>query len=415
MAISTKLLAQNDFLSIDKQTYDYYMNGDYRNLKRTADTMLSQGMDYYYLRMRLGILSYNNELYSSALKHFNRALEFNSGDTLSREYIYYSYLFSGRKTDALLYLETIPWNQKNIALKSLSKTGPTAIFAGSSASGSDVTLYNSNSLYYEAVKSSLSFNAGFESYFSNNLKGTFAFTNFRKAGTAYSESDSLGTDLNFSQNQVYAKLTGYLFPGWEFSGFGHVALYSTTNTVVAGRYGRYSNSVVAKTEYTVGGGISKNGWKIRAGANISLSNLGNSNQMRGEGYITWLPSGNLKLYLTSGGMYQNDINWGKTYQINQEIGLKLSNSLWLESGIVKGNSFLYARNQGYAVNNSFQSPATTIYSNIIILPGKHFSITVTPFFTKNDIYSWDLNDYTRTDKLITNSFGGSIKLIYKNK
>ena len=90
MAISTKLLAQNDFLSIDKQTYDYYMNGDYRNLKRTADTMLSQGMDYYYLRMRLGILSYNNELYSSALKHFNRALEFNSGDTLSREYIYYS-------------------------------------------------------------------------------------------------------------------------------------------------------------------------------------------------------------------------------------------------------------------------------------------------------------------------------------
>ena len=162
-------------------------------------------------------------------------------------------------------------------------------------------------------------------------------------------------------------------------------------------------------------GISKNGWKIRSGVNISLSNFINSNQLRGEGYLTWLPAGNLNLYLTSGGMYQTDYNWGKTYQINQEIGFRIIKSLWMESGIIKGNSFLYARNQGYLMNNSFLIPTTTIYSSIIILPGKQLSITITPFLSENNIYSWDLKAYKRIDKLTLQSFGGSIKLTYKNR
>jgi len=86
----------------------------------------------------------------------------------------------------------------------------------------------------------------------------------------------------------------------------------------------------------------------------------------------------------------------------------------MESGVIEGNSFLYGRNQGFMLNNSFQIPATTIYSNIIILPWKHFRILLTPYYVGNDVYSWDLINYTRTSKLNINTFGGSIKLIYKN-
>jgi hypothetical protein len=87
----------------------------------------------------------------------------------------------------------------------------------------------------------------------------------------------------------------------------------------------------------------------------------------------------------------------------------------MESGIIKGNSFLYARNQGYLMNNSFLIPTTTIYSNIIILPGKQLSITITPFLSENNIYSWDLKAYKRIDKLTLQSFGSSIKITYKNR
>ena len=404
LAFSADISAQTDFLTLDKQTYDYYIKGDYKNLKKTADILLSQGIDYYYLRMRLGILSYNKQLYYSALKHFIKALEFSSLDTISREYIYYSYLFSGRNADANLYLESLPEDKKNNTLKSIGKPGLSDIYIGSSASCYDLTLYETNNLYYEALKSGLSINAGFERFFTSRFKVALAFTNYRKTGTVYSESIPNGTDFSFNQNQVYVRLTGYALKGWEFSGFGHLALYKDI----------FSTGQV-NTDYLWGLGISKSGWKLRTGANLSLSNFSNSNQIRGEGYLTYLPFGNLNLYSTSGGMYQSDRIWGRTYQINQEIGFKISKSLWLESGIVKGNSFLSVRNQGYTMNNSFQIPATTIYGNIIILPGKHFRITLTQFYTENEIYSWDLNAYTRTGKLTLNSFGGAIKIIYKIK
>ncbi|MCX6326967.1 MAG: hypothetical protein NT144_10030 [Bacteroidia bacterium] len=404
LVFSVNLSAQSDFKTLDQQTYNYYIKGDYKNLKNTADTMLSHGMDYYYLRMRLGILAYNKQLYSSILKNFTRAMEFNSIDTISREYIYFSYLFSGRKADAYLYLESVPKYKKNNILKSIGKPGLSSVYAGSSASGSDVTLYKTNNLYYEAVKSSLSFNAGFESYFSARFKGTFAYTNYHKTGTVYSVSDTSGIGLNFTQHQLYAKLNGYIFPGWEFSGFGHVAFYPYVTT-----------QTQTNIEYLGGLGIAKNGWKIRTGANLSFSNFSNSNQIRGEGYLTYLPFANLNLYFTSGGMYQSDKYWGGTYQINQEIGFKISKSIWLESGIIKGNSFLYARNQGYMINNSFQIPETTIYSNIILLPDKKFSITISPYYCKNQIYSWNLNSYLRTNKLNINSFGVAFKLTCKIK
>jgi len=412
IAISAELYGQSDFRTLDRQSYNYFMKGDYKNLKKVADTLQVHGIDYYYLRLRLGILAYNKQLYPNALTDLKKAVEFNSMDSISRELIYNSYLFSGRKTDAYLYLESIPLNNRNNTLKKLAKPVSSEFYVGSSFSAYDVVLYNSNSLNYEAVKSSSSITAGGESYFLNRFRGTYSFINLRKSETVYSPSDPAGSDLNFVQNQLYAKLTGFIFPGWDFSAFGHIALYS--EIVKVGLMGNKVSTNQQKSEYLAGAGISKNGWRIRGGANISFSNFDNSTQIRGEGYFTWLPSGNLNLYLTSGWMGQTDNNWGGTYQASQEVGFKILKFLWMESGLVMGNSFLYARNQGYIMNNSFQIPALTIYSNLLMLPWKHFNLSLTPYYSQINLYSWDLNAYTRTNKLTNNTFGGSIKLTYKH-
>jgi len=412
IALTAELSGQSDFRTLDRQSYNYFMKGDYINLRKVADTMQVHGIDYYYLRLRLGILAYNKQLYPTALTDLMKAIEFNSTDTISRELIYNSYLFSGRKTDAYLFLESIPLNKRNNTLKKSIKPVSSEFYFGSSVAAYDVVLYETNSLNYEAVKNSLSVTAGGETYFSGRLRGTYAYTNFRKSGTVYSPSDPTGTDLNFVQNQLYARLTGSIFPGWDFSAFGHIALYS--EVVKAGLMGNKVSTNQQKSEYLAGAGISKNGWRIHGGANISFSNFGNSTQIRGEGYFTWLPSGNLNLYLTSGWMGQTDINWCGTYQASQEVGFKILKSLWMDSGLVLGNSFLYARNQGYMMNNSFQIPAFTIYSNLLILPWKNFKLSVTPYYSQTNVYSWDFNTYTRTNKLINNALGGSIKLTYKH-
>jgi hypothetical protein len=113
-------------------------------------------------------------------------------------------------------------------------------------------------------------------------------------------------------------------------------------------------------------------------------------------------------------MGQTDKSWGGSYQIDQEIGIRVFKFLWLEAGILRGNSFLYARNMGSVMNNSFLIPATTIFGNIIILPGKKISITLTPFYNEYSAFSWDLSAFNRSNELILNSFGGAIKIIYKN-
>ncbi len=401
---STDLIGQDDFLSLDRKSYEYYLNGDYKNLKVTGEKLLSSGTDYYYLRMRMGILSYNKQLYSTAFRHFSKAIEFNSLDTLSREYIYYSYLFSGRKTEANIFLSSMPINTRNRIIKTTGNPGLAEFYFVSSAALYDVTLYSYNNLYYESVKNSLNISGGFQGNLSDRIRLNVAFTNFRKSGTIYNSTDPAGEEFSLSQNQVYLKLTGLVLKNWELSGFGHAVFYNPV----------YAPGQL-NTEVLMGIGISNNGWKLRTGANFSFSNFSASEQLRGEGYITYLPSGNLNLYFTTGGMYQADDNWGNTYQINQEIGFRLLKSLWLETGLVKGNSFLYARNQGSVIDNSFQSPATIIYGNIIILPWKKFSITISPFYTENTNYSWDLDAYTRLARLDHSSFGGTLKLTYKNR
>ncbi|SDC99214.1 tetratricopeptide repeat protein [Williamwhitmania taraxaci] len=407
LAFATASFAQNDFISLDKQNYDYYLQGDYKNLKETGEKMIAQGIDYYFLRMRLGILAYNNQKYASAVTHFTKALELNSLDTISRGYIYSSYLLSGRVADANLYLGSLGEDEKNSALKSIKEPELLQIYLGTY-----ITNSTTNNLNYKIVDNTTVIYAGIESYLSSRIKGTLAYTNFRKTGSITQSSALARNNLNTNQNQLYAKLTGYAFSGWEFSGFAHAGFYFEKTT--SGQ-GNGNSQKQINGEYLGGIGIAKNGFKVRTGVNISYSNFGSSTQVRGEGYLTYLPFGNTNFYLTTGGMFQSDKQWGETYQVNQEIGCKVFKFLWLEAGIIKGNSFLYARNQGMVMSNSLLIPATTIYGNLHLMLGKQFMLTLSPYYNQNEIYFWDLTSNTRTDKLTYNAFAAAVKLTYKFK
>jgi hypothetical protein len=407
----TNLIAQVDFKRLDTRSFELYRKGDVKNLRIVADSLLSNGIDYYYLRMRLGISEYNRQSYNRAVLNLSNALKFNTGDTVARELIYNSYLYSGRKGDAGLYLRSLSDENKNYGLRSADRDLSLEFFLESSAAGYDVYLYKSDSLNYDAVKSNFSFTAGVNADFLKIFTGTFSFTNFSKTGTKYSALYTTGMDLNFNQSQFYLKLTGNFFDSWQFTGFGNFVTYTDNDIVGVGARRYYLSQRV--NEYNVGFGVVKNMWRMRAMANVSFSNFGNSNQTRGEGYLMLLPRGNLNLYFTSVLRGQTDINWGNTYQASQEIGFRINKYVWLESGITKGNSFLYTASQGAIVNNSFQIPVTTLYSNIIVLPKGNFKFTITPYYLKNEIYSWNLTDYTRINKVSVNSFGISVKILYK--
>jgi hypothetical protein len=403
MSFSANVLAQSDFKTLDNETYDYFLKGDYKNLKKSADQLLAQGTDYYWLRMRMGIVAFNNQKYAESAANFTKALEFNSFDTVSTEYLYYNYLYSGRKADAALFNATISQELKSKALRLSENRLDYTISAGSSVSSFSQEAARSTSLYRESLQSAYSIYAALEATFLKRFNGTVAFTSFTKTGRFNSYEYQSGSDFSFTQAQIYGKLAATFFPGWEVSLFGNSAVYITLQS---------TNETIK--EYNAGAGISKNWWKIRTNGNFSISNFSNSLQFREEGYLTWLPQGNLNLYLTTGGMFQYDINWGSSFQADQEIGYRISKNLWCETGVILGNSFLYTRNQGYSMNNSFQIPSDVIYTNIII-PLKKITITLSPYFAQYQNYSWNLSSYTRTNHSTINSFGAAFKLKYNYK
>ena len=89
-----------DFKSVDQGTYGLYMEQHWDELIRIWKEGLKQDIDYYYLRMRIGIAYYETKNYKASQAHFRKALEFNQGDPVASEYLYYAYLFAGQTEQA---------------------------------------------------------------------------------------------------------------------------------------------------------------------------------------------------------------------------------------------------------------------------------------------------------------------------
>lgn len=83
-------------------TYRLYNQNKWDSVIVIGNKAIEQGIDYYYLRMRIGISYFSKNQYSQCLEHFLKAKEFNSNDIVD-EYLYYSYLNSGRIRDAFYF------------------------------------------------------------------------------------------------------------------------------------------------------------------------------------------------------------------------------------------------------------------------------------------------------------------------
>ncbi len=87
-----------DFPYVDSVTYHHYENKKWEAVIANGKIGLENGIDYYYLRMRIGEAYYAMGKYALAIPHFEEALEFSVGDKMASEYLYYSLLNLG-KTD----------------------------------------------------------------------------------------------------------------------------------------------------------------------------------------------------------------------------------------------------------------------------------------------------------------------------
>ncbi|MCK4639323.1 MAG: tetratricopeptide repeat protein, partial [Bacteroidales bacterium] len=144
-----------DFKNIDKKTYDFYENQNWDSLIIVGKEALKNNIDYFYLRVRLGMAYYQKQNYTKAVQNFEKALQFNSTDVFALECLYYSYLFLNRKQEIKLLSTKFPESLKsqlNITKEKFLnniyfETGYT--FSNNISKNGNINLFGNDSIYGE--------------------------------------------------------------------------------------------------------------------------------------------------------------------------------------------------------------------------------------------------------------------------
>jgi hypothetical protein len=385
-----------DFKTVDQGTYDLYMEKQWDELIRAGKVGLKQDIDYYYLRMRIGIAYYEKKNYRACQAHFRKALEFNQGDPLASEYLYYAYLFAGQTQQAgilskdfspSLTEKIIPPPGKivdRLAIEYLYNfndtkdlvSDPGQYFSGLPAGHQLVTLNYSN------------VNAMLHHEFSPGITLTQAYTYLNKTNYYY-YNDGLAPfgfdEQKVFQNQYFISLAFTTKWGLTIApSFHYLRIRSRLPYVVSGGGGagpgggwssiQYSDQFA--NHYVAGLSLKQSVGRFGIRLGGVYSSMNNSNQLTGTAGLTWYPLGNLDLYMGTAlnvhsGISEHTISTdhGTRIELIPEIliGFGIASRVWMEFSGSHGDMKNYTEGNGYIVYNG---PDWMIYKAMgtIVIP-----------------------------------------------
>lgn len=110
-SLSGFVIAQTNkltYTSVAVQSEEYYNLFQYKELIKLGDDALKAHIDFYDLRVRLGLAHYRKSNYEAANIHFERAIEMNPSDIEILKYAYRCLLFTGQYQRANMLLNYYP-------------------------------------------------------------------------------------------------------------------------------------------------------------------------------------------------------------------------------------------------------------------------------------------------------------------
>lgn len=162
--VSVGLYAEGgfNFRMVEDSSYKLYLYQDWKGLQQFGRDAVHNGIDYFYLRQRIGIAAYKLEKYQVAKVHFEHADAFNHDD-VTDEYLYYSLLFSGNYNEASRLTKRF---SKDLKVK--TKTGKNSIINLLQVEGGlkFTNSYLVNNLYYFSLGIGHTLGRGYTAYHS---------------------------------------------------------------------------------------------------------------------------------------------------------------------------------------------------------------------------------------------------------
>lgn len=212
-SVALKANDKMTIVSVDSITYQYYLTGEWDKLIETGIQAIDQGIDFKFLRQRLGYAYFIKADYYASQKQYEKALKFDKDDAITKEYLYYCALYSGNIAASRYNATKLTAERKKVLL--IKPVKPVASL--------DLECnYKSNT--YDARSNPNYFRAGISTYIGYRLTLYQSISNYKQTidGSAVKQLDYLAlanwsftshTSFTLAYHYLNTDIEGYKYPG----------------------------------------------------------------------------------------------------------------------------------------------------------------------------------------------------------
>lgn len=361
-----------DFNSINAETYRLYLAGKWDSLNILGKQALRQGTDFYYLRMRMGIASYETKNFRKAAIHFNRALRLNQGDPGAMEYLYFALLMCGKTEDAMRIRNQF---RGELALrlpvqkgKLVQKAGAGILQTNSNTrkllSGPENPFHDLPPGIQYLTRRFTNLSLNLENSITPGFRLVHNYNYLNKVNHLYYNDGFNSVELpdqQVGQHQYYFSPVVTTPLGCTFSpmihliGFKYETLIPTEQGFQGGT-ADLERVTERKTDIATGLDFSRAIGPVDLNLGGWFARLNHARQLQGRFGFTFFPMGNLNLY--AGGYLNAQYEWSRRDSTNRFIpeiflGWAIREKVWLELNAAAGNMTNYLENNGAVIYNSF--------------------------------------------------------------
>jgi hypothetical protein len=380
---------------VDTETYSLYQKKEWQLLIQEGKEALQDGIDYYYLRVRMGIAFYEAGNYHEASVYFEEAIKMNNREEYIQEYLYYSYLMAGRYAEAKVvaagFSPSLKQKTKTESIKIVEKldlaynytrlTNQNVVdeFTASVSPELEGRQFIPNQYNYAFV--------GMQFGISPKLTVYQGFSGLIASHLLYSQSEGdilLDRDYQSKLFQYYSAINILLAKGLSLVGGVHF-IHIGYSLPEQSQIGQGPNSTVQEISETDNdmvyfGSLYKRWSYVSIGASYYHGTLDNARQNQTDLKLIFYPKGNLDLYTISMVSHQKQ-QTGTSQTTNriifeQQVGTKVTNSFWLEAYGTFGEMENFLLNDGLVVFNRLDKTTQRIGGRAIIFPNPRWSITL---------------------------------------
>ncbi len=378
----SQINSQNKSITkVDINTYELYKNSDWEGLIKEGKSALKVGVDYFYLRMRIGYAYFMQGKYRQAILHYKKAILLNPKDVNAQYFLIKSYEYSGRNNEALRFSKNISSkNLPDISNKyknNILKAGIIYSYATANPEDIKTEITTGNDLSVYGIQKATNYFHNTNIFVSHKL-GRSVIINHSLDYLYKSDYSFLSGDNDFISNNDQSLNQWIYNLNFQINPIGGFTINPGLNFVnITIPVDENAQNDISKTSILYNFKLQQEFAKATLGISIFNGELNEINLLQIGSHLTWYPKANLNLYYTLDAYWhqqKDDQNKENNFVHKHTLGLKMSKYWWTETSILfpEINNFYDFSNA--ALYNSLEGTKKAIsMTNIFLLKNSNIS------------------------------------------